>query len=68
MNQPVTNNTTIGFNIFKDIKALTFIECRNNILFLKYLSYKEKNIYIQEKYNKYISQLTNRLVELKEGK
>ena len=68
MNQPLTSNSSIRFNFFKDINALTFIECRCNILFLKYLSYKEKNVEIKQKYNNYIRQLTNRLLELKENK
>lgn len=68
MNQQLIKNKSIGFKIFKEISALTLIECRYNIFFLKYLSYKETNIHIQKKYNKYIKQLTNRLLELKESK
>jgi hypothetical protein len=71
MNQYVTpaqpSTPPLELNIFKDIKALTLAECRNNIFFLKYLLYKETNSYIQEKYRSYIGQLTNRLLELKES-
>ena len=50
--------------IFKDLDALTFEECRDNVLLLEYLAYKEVNNNIREKFKSCINQLSNRLTEL----
>jgi hypothetical protein len=54
----------LELNFFKDLDALTIEECKDNVLLLKYLVYKEVNTNIREKFNGYISQLTKRVIEL----
>jgi hypothetical protein len=54
----------LELNFFKDLEALTMEECKDNVLLLQYLVYKEVNTNIREKFNRYINQLSNRLMEL----
>lgn len=54
----------LDWNMFKEIDTLTLPECINNILFLKYLLYKEDNALVRQKLHCYIDQLTLRLLEL----
>jgi hypothetical protein len=54
----------LELNFFKDLEALTIEECKDNVILLEYLVYKEVNTHIREKFNRYINQLTNRVTEL----
>lgn len=54
----------LEWNMFKELDTLTLPECIHNILFLKYLLYKETNAQVQQKFQYYIDKLTSRLLEL----